>query len=75
MLLREVRYGINVGFETVEIAPFRDSSRSRDHDQSFTYSVGNVKVEYDAPTRVSAVVPAGVSQHGPARKMAFRVSG
>ncbi len=49
MLLREVRYGIDVGLLNVTVAPFGPTN--------FTYDVGNVYVQYDSPGRVSVSVP------------------
>lgn len=48
MLLREVRYGIRLGFTEVAVAPFGI--------KTFSYRVGNVKVDY-AARRVSIEVP------------------
>lgn len=48
MLLREVRYGITLGFSTVTIAPFGINE--------FQYHIGNVHVDF-SPTRVSMVLP------------------
>jgi hypothetical protein len=49
MLLREIRYGINLNFDSVEIDPFGPSS--------FTYDIGNVYVKYDTPGGVEINVP------------------
>ena len=49
MLIREVRYGINVGLRSVKISPFGPSS--------FTYDVGNVFVAYAAGDHVELEVP------------------
>lgn len=43
MLLREVRYGINLGFLTVSISPFGPTD--------FAYHVGDINVEY-SPDRL-----------------------
>ena len=48
MLLREVRYGIRLGFQTVSIAPFGPAQ--------FVYDVGNVHVDY-AQERIAVSVP------------------
>ena len=48
MLLREIRYGINLGLNGVSIAPFGP--------RAFTYDIGNVKVEY-AQDRVVLDLP------------------
>jgi hypothetical protein len=53
MLIREVRYGIDVGLHSVVISPFGPSA--------FTYAVGNVFVAYASGDRVEMEVPG----HGP----------
>jgi len=48
MLLREIRYGINLGVNTVSVTPFGPTS--------FSYHIGNVNVDF-APTRAKICVP------------------
>jgi hypothetical protein len=55
MLLREIRYGIDVGLATVSISPFGAPS-------SFEYHTGNVDVAYSS-TKVLINVPSS-SQSG-----------
>jgi len=49
MLLREVRYGVHVGFQTVSIAPFGVT-------RGFEYAVGNVRVAYSR-ARIAVSIP------------------
>ena len=49
MLLREVRYGVRVGFQTVSIAPFGVT-------RGFEYAVGNVRVAYSR-ARITVSIP------------------
>lgn len=48
MLLREVRYGVNIGIDSVSIDPFGPTV--------FNYNFGSVRVSYDQYT-VTATVP------------------
>jgi len=41
MMLREVRYGINIGISNITLDPF-------DHAQSFSYHVGDVNIDYSS---------------------------
>eukprot|EP01063_Lacrimia_lanifica_P029275 TRINITY_DN442_c0_g1_i1.p1 TRINITY_DN442_c0_g1~~TRINITY_DN442_c0_g1_i1.p1 ORF type:complete len:767 (+),score=268.90 TRINITY_DN442_c0_g1_i1:40-2340(+) len=54
MLLHRVRYGIDIGLNTVEIAPFGPAA--------FEYNVGTVKVAYSME-RVELAVPGAGSRH------------
>ena len=56
MLLREVRYGIRLGFAEVAVAPFGAPAR-------FEYRVGNVRVAYSAERVVIAVPGSGGRAH------------
>ena len=61
MLLREIRYGINLNLATVEIDPFGPSS--------FTYNIGNVYVKYNAPGGMVEINVPG------SRKVSYEVHG
>ena len=49
MLLREIKYGINITFSTIEIDPFGPTT--------YTYDIGNVYVSYDSKKSVKINVP------------------
>ena len=49
LLLREIRYGIDIAFQTVTIQPFGV--------ETFTYNIGNVYVQYEALKSVALQVP------------------
>jgi len=51
MILREVRYGIRLGFQSVEVSPISNQ-------QSFSYNIGNVHVDYNPFGDSSIKVPA-----------------
>jgi hypothetical protein len=65
MLLREIRYGINVGLSTVEITPFLASAED---GASFNFHIGNVNVDYSAASVVVTVPGSG-------KLMSFEVTG
>ena len=48
MLLREIRYGIDIAFQTITIQPFGADI--------FTYNIGNVYVQYEALKSVALQV-------------------
>merc|ERR1740117_2423358 len=51
MMLREVRYGINIGVGTVSVAPFGP--------KRFTYDIGNVFVQYHTEELILSVPGSG----------------
>lgn len=53
MLLREIRYGIKLGFQSVAIAPFGT------FPDGFTYDIGNVFVQYGADELAISVPGSG----------------
>lgn len=52
MMLREIRYGINLGFKNITINPFGPSN--------FTYDIGNIFVKYDKSELIVSVPGKGV---------------
>ena len=55
MLLHRVRYGIDVGFASLDVAPTMTAGVAAG---GFDYAVGNIAVGWHPPTRVSASVPS-----------------
>ena len=51
MMLREIRYGINLGFNNISIAPFGPIA--------FTYDIGNVFVQYGAAKLIFGLPGSG----------------
>ncbi len=54
MLIRQVRYGIDLGLSTVSISPFGPTN--------FSYHVGNVFVAYNSPSAVRLCLPGSGSR-------------
>jgi hypothetical protein len=51
ILLRQIRYGINMELRNVSISPFQSTLKP------FSYHIGNVHVDYNAPTSVQINLP------------------
>mmetsp|Transcript_5721 Transcript_5721/g.8865 ORF Transcript_5721/g.8865 Transcript_5721/m.8865 type:complete len:687 (+) Transcript_5721:98-2158(+) len=58
ILLREVRYGVNIGLTSIEIDPLLTSSSASSSGLEFHYHIGNVHVDFFNWTHVRMQLPA-----------------